>query len=219
MKTSHALAIAASLLVTASVHAATINTGTITTDTDIVNTGGSLIAAQNFGGTSGASADVNGISHTTSDSAYSPVSFSGNFANPSGFVGELFDLLDGIAGTVNASEPGTITVGGLTINSVYLFQAYWIVNNGEGRTLDVTIEGDSLNGIAQGTQAAPILISYQFTAGDNTLNAGFVGNGSDGNVFISGFSLQEVPSVIPTPAALPAGLALLGLAAMRRRKF
>jgi len=200
-----------------STNAGTITVGVLDEEIDIVNTGLTLIEASNFGGTGVAT--VNGITHANSNSTYGPVNFSGAFGdpNPGVFTGDFFTLIDGIAGTDEANEPGTLSVAGLTIGQAYLFQSYWLVKNNFGtRTLDVTFEGsDSQTGIAANPNTSEaVLISYQWTALDDTLNVSFA-SGDPNNVWSQGFSLQEVPE--PSTFAL-ATLGLLGLLACGRRR-
>ncbi len=187
----------------ASSHAGTISRSLITAPSDIVNTGLGLIDARNFGGTG--TATVNGITHANNNGNYAPVNFSGGFGDPNGgvFSGDLFSLLDGIAGTTNANEPGTFSVGGLTPGQEYLFQTYWIVKDNFGsRKLNVTFEGDSLNNIdANGNTSEAVLISYNFTATDTTLDASVFADGGDNNTWLNGYSLQNAPSG-PAPVTI-----------------
>ncbi len=184
-------------------------------ETDIVNTGFITIDAKNFGGTG--TRTVNGIVHADSNGDLGPVDFSGPFGNPDSivFTGDLFELLDGLAGTFDANEPGTFSVGGLTVGTSYLLQVYWLTKDA-GRTLDFTAEGDSLIGIV-GTpiSASGTLISYAYTALDDTLNVSITGDGVDSNVFISGYSLQTVPE---PSSFLMLGIGAIGLGLVRRRR-
>ena len=107
-----------------------------------------------------------------------------------------------------------MSISGLTVGREYLYQAYW--EGVTGQTLSVTIEGDTLNNVADA--ALGVLISYQFTAGDDTLNI-FMDRDDgittgDLNNWISGYSLQ---TTVPEPStALLGGLGLLAL--LRRRR-
>ncbi len=171
-----------------------ITTGVITSPTDIFNTGFDVVEAANLGGTG--QATVNGITHANSNSTYGPVNFSGPFGdpNPATFSGDLFTLLDGIAGTNNANEPGTLSVPGLITGESYLFQSYWIVkDNFLTRKMDVVFEGESLAGIdANPNTNEAVLISYEFTAADTVFDATFEATGGDDNTWITGFSLQAL---------------------------
>jgi len=196
-----ALAAVGLLVLGTAAQAGTITRSDLTTETDIVNLGGTLLGAYNFGGTGAVT--VNGIPHANSNSTYGPINFSGPYGDPIGLSGDLFTLIDGIAGTANANEPGILNVGGLTTGSNYLFQAYWVVkDNHATRKMNVTFEGDSLSNIAANPPTGgAVLISYDFTAGDDTLNATFTGTGGDENGWICGFSLQSAePPPPPTLA-------------------
>ncbi len=167
-------------------------------ETDIVNTGvGNLVQAQNFGGTG--SVTINGILHANNNSALTPASFPGPWGNPDSgtFTGDMFKLLDGIAGSDTAAA-STVTISGLTPGETYLFQAYWLVNDNFGtRTMNVNLEGETLTNISANTAANEfVLISYTYTATDDT----FVGTFEDfgGNEWLQGFSLQ----VAPEPASI-----------------
>ena len=76
-----------------------------------------------------------------------PASFSGAWGDPDGttFTGDMFTLLDGIAGS-DTGAPSTVTISGLTPGETYLFQAYWLVKDNFGtRTMEVNLEGDTAN--------------------------------------------------------------------------
>jgi len=184
------------LAVSMPVAAADITVGTITNETDIVNTGGDLVEALNFGGTGAVT--VNGIRHANSAAAWTEINFSGDYgltqANFNGDTGDLFMLMDGITG---ANAPtGTITFVGLSIGTRYLFQSYWLDEDNSG-TMDVTIEGDSTNGIAvNATDDEAVLISYDWVATDNTLTATYTV--SAGNCWSQGFSLQTLSAPLIT---------------------
>ncbi|MFK7909772.1 MAG: PEP-CTERM sorting domain-containing protein, partial [Akkermansiaceae bacterium] len=167
---------------------------------------------------------VNGIIHTTgtandSNLTYTP-GFEGDFRNGETGYGvdanKVQELFSGIAG----SDGMTLAIGGLDPGKEYLFQAYWD-NNLSSNTLNMNIEGDTLSGVSSlGDKNTPALyggtlISYQFFAGDNTLNAVFdLDQVGAGNNWLSGYSLQEV---VPEPSTT-ALLGLGGLALILRRR-
>ena len=94
-------------------------------------------------------------------------------------------LLSGIAG----ANPISMAVTGLTAGQKYLFQAYWEADLSE--SLTITLEGETVNLVQ--AQKPGVLISYQFTAGDDTLNAAFDrDDGGTANNWLSGYSLQEI---------------------------
>lgn len=109
-----------------------------------------------------------------------------------------------------------MSVSDLTPGQEYLFQAYWETNN-LGAVLEATIEGDTQGGLValadKNTNPGGTVISYQFVAGDNTLNASFARTDSVTNDWLSGYSLQEIPE--PSAALLGAFGAL---ALLRRRR-
>jgi hypothetical protein len=90
-----------------------------------------------------------------------------------------------------------MSVSGLTVGKEYLFQAYWETNNIAGAVLEATIEGNTKSGIValadKFTNPGGTMISYQFVAGDDTLNASFNRTDSVTNDWLSGYSLQEIP--------------------------
>ena len=159
-------------------------------ETGIVNTGaGNLVQAQNFGGTGAVT--INGIAHANSNSALTPASFPGSWGDPDPgtFTGDMFTLLDGIAGS-NTGAPSTVTISGLTIGETYLFQAYWLVNNNfDTSKMNVNLEGETLTNINANTAANEfVLIAYTYTATDDTLVGTF--DDPNGNEWLQGFSLQ-----------------------------
>lgn len=197
-----------------SASAATIVASTVTSPTSIINTsgtGGSVISAANFGE---AAVTVNGIFHGAGSAAGANLThnftFEGDFRNgQTSHGGVLETLFSGIAGTNGI----TMSISGLTVGREYLYQAYWEAN--PGQTLAVTIEGDTLNNVADAPLG--VLISYQFTAGDTLLNIFMDRDDAlpgDANNWLSGYSLQ---TTVPEPsAALLGGLGLLAL--LRRRR-
>jgi len=174
------------------VAAADITVGSITNETDIVNTGGDLVEALNFGGTGAVT--VNGILHANSNGNFSPADFSGAWGDPDGgtFSGDLFSLLDGIVG-VSSGGPATFSVTGLTVGQSYLFQTYWLVKDGFGtRTLDVTFGAASSNAIPANTSTSEaVLMSYAFDATAETLNVTV--EDPSFNEWLQGYSLQAFP--------------------------
>ena len=185
--------VAVLVMVAGGARAGTITSGSLTAEADIVNLGGTVIAAQNFGGTGAAT--VNGIAHINSNSGYAPINFSGGYGDPAGMSGSLFTLIDGIAGTTDANEPASLTVGGLTVGKDYRFQAYWIVKeNFTTRKMNVNLEGDTASISANPNTSEAVLISYDFTAGDTTFTGTFDGSdgvGTGANGWLCGYSLQS----------------------------
>lgn len=230
------MSIAAAAALATSVKAAPIVTSQLTNDeSKIINTGGAVIAAVNFGsqqvaGPSGShgmtqTVDINGIVHQVASASNggdgadlisnvtTNSTFDGNFrytaAGSVGYTGDLRNLIAGIAG-VPSPGPLTVDVSGLTSGVTYLFQGYWEAN-AENQVISVTFEGtDTLTGISGNGMAT--VISYEFTASDNTLNVSLSKTAGSDSLWLQGFSLQ----VVPEPGSM-ALIALGGLMFLRRR--
>ena len=194
--------------------AATIVASLLDQETDIVNTGGSLVSAANFG--AGEVLTVNGLLHsagTAGGGANFTINntFQGDFRNNASGLPDgtpLNELLDGIAGANGI----TMSISGLTIGQEYLYQTYWEGN--AGTTLTITMEGDNLSLVPD--QVPAVLISYQFTATDSILNINIDRDDAvsgDPNNWLSGYSLQTIPE--PSSSAL---LGVLGAFALLRRR-
>ena len=215
-----ALTIAAVLTMSLMANAGTITTTTLSGETDIVDTGGTLVSAANFGE---ASVDINGLVHGAGSGAGTNLTANFGFEGPyrgnqSGLGGDMETLLSGIAGANGI----TMDISGLTVGQDYLFQTYWESN--DGHSLVATFEGtDTLPGILD--QTTGVLIAYEFTAGDDTLNIDIDRDDSvsgDPNNWLSGYSLQTVPAAVPEPSTMALwgllGLSLFGFRRMRPKK-
>ena len=229
----------APLLITSTALAAALSTGAqagvITTtvlndnESQIVNTGGGVISAANFGAASSGTAtvDINGIIHAVASATNNGdggdnianlainSTFDGHYrggaSTGAGYTGDMQNLMAGIAGIAHPNVL-TLDISGLTIGTDYLFQAYWEANN-FSQTANIVFEDlDSQSGIA-GDGEKGVLISYTFTAGDDTLNVSFNRNGGSDNPWLQGYSLQ----VVPEPGSL-ALISLGGAMVLRRRR-
>lgn len=182
-------------------------------EADIVNTGGDVVSAANFGsqvevGADGAtlSVDINGIVHQVASAAQGGdgadlianasinSTFDGHFRNSRagqvGYTGDLRNLMAGIAG-VASPGPLTLELSGLTPGKTYLFQGYWEANQ-YNQVLTVSFEStDTLSNITGNGMGT--LISYQFTASDDTLNVSLTKTAGTDSVWLQGYSLQAVP--------------------------
>jgi len=217
--------------------AGSVNAGTIVTtpltnnESDIVNTGLTVVSAANLGSQAGGNTtvDINGISHPVASAGNNGTgadliaelainsTFDGNYrsgqASAAGYTGDMLNLMGGIAGNA-APGPISMDISGLTVGKNYLFQGYWEANN-FGQTASVTFEGTDTQGGITGVGGLGTLISYTFTAGDAVLDADLSKTaGSDNNWWL-GYSLQEIPE--PSTFLL-AVFGLLGLLAWGRRR-
>ncbi len=173
---------------------AKITTHTVVDESTIVNTGAALVSAANFGEVA---VTVNSLLHGSETGAGTNLTFNSRFegalrANP--LPAPLDTLFRGIAGAPSIS----LDISGLEIGTEYLFQAYWEDN--AGQTMNVTMEGDTLSGLAD--QPTGVVISYTFTAGDDTLNTTFTRVDSSDKTWLSGYSLQKVTPTNPELAAI-----------------
>lgn len=205
--------------------AATIGTSLLDEETDIVNTGGTVISAVHFQNPASGDPDplvVNGIPHTVGTGSDTNLSintgFEGDFRNgASGLPTDGSDLVQVLLSGIAGANGINMTIAGLTIGEQYLFQAYW--EDDRGITLVLDFEGDTLNNVAAeqliaGTPGGT-LISYQFIATDTEFNALVDRDdalGGDANNWLSGYSLQ----VVPEPSALL--LSAFGAFALLRRR-
>ena len=212
------------------VTAGIISTADLTNDeTQIVNTGGTVISAVNFvsADDGNSTVDINGIIHQVSSSdnlanldlvAPALVSnfstFDGQFriipSTAAGYTADMRDLMGGIAG----ASALDIDIFGLTPGTSYLFQTYWEANN-TNQVATMTFEGTDVETGITGNGTLGVLISYSFTASDDTLDVQFVKTAGSDNMWLQGYSLQTQP--IPEPSSIALlGLSALGLVLYRR---
>jgi hypothetical protein len=192
---------------TTSATAGLLTTSLLNEETDIIKTGGTLVSAVHFQAATGSGDPnplvVNGIPHILHSNNEPKLThnlgFEGDFRNgASGFPQDGSNILQVLLSGIAGANGMTMNISGLTAGKEYLFQAYWEAN-GTGQTLTTTIEGTTTGGIApQGTPGG-VLISYRFIAGDTVLNTFFDRDDAlpDGNNWLSGYSLQEIPTTAP----------------------
>lgn len=128
-----------------------------------------------------------------------------------------------------AGESITVDLSGLLANTAYELRWYHFENSGPGTLNRTAVYQDSVasanllfeSGVYDAVSDPDLTGFTDFVAtsdalGNITLVTGV--RDSDGGRTISMLNGFQVIAAIPTPSALPAGLALLGLAAMRRRR-
>jgi hypothetical protein len=242
-----ALLLPVALLATAaSTHAALITWSaptTISGDGD-VSTTGTLVGAFNLGGTGVASPTVNtvpfsglvtsGTSVTSGDfnlaaTALSSDNFTGATFAPFASLSAPYRSLLGDAGT-STGPPLTLTISSLSVGVSYQFQ-FWTNFSGFIDVLTLTTA----------TAGASVTLHPQISAGAGPLGEGGLGQfaigtfladaptqtitfTSDNSFFgplINGFQLRQTavaPAAVPEPGTALAGVALLGLCGLRRRR-
>jgi len=140
--------------------------------------------------------------------------FSGNHANGANPGTGMRHLLDNFK---YGGNPAVLTVKGLTPGETYKLRLY--VSDWNGKTVTFTFDDTTVPTVVSGVdrgagQSIPSSIDYVYTlgAGDTDLQVTVAPDEAGHTLHLYGFSNQ-----IPAPAALPAGLMLLGLVALRRR--
>jgi MYXO-CTERM domain-containing protein len=213
-------------------HAALITWGAptvISGDSDVVNTG-TLFAAANFGPTGVAGTTINGV-------PFDPSALAGGTTTTTAqpLSSDYLTLLNS-ALLLSADSVITATLTGLTVGENYLFQA-WVNNSGrevpflsrgdfpvivsDGLGNDVSLyPGDNGVGTGPGDSNLPSVLGQYvigtFTADATSQGINFLSEEISG--VLNGFQVRQVPASVPEPGTALAGLALVGLLGVRRRR-
>jgi MYXO-CTERM domain-containing protein len=214
-------------------HAALVTWGaptTISGDSDVVTTG-TLHVAANFGPVGVSGTTINGV---TFDPLPLPGGITTTTATP--LSSDYLTLLNSAA-LLSADTLFTLSVTGLTIGENYLFQA-WVNNSGrevpflsrgdfpvivsDGLGNDVSLyPGDNGVGTGPGDSNLPSVLG-QYVTGTFTADAtsqllDFLSEEISG--VVNGLQVRQVaPAAVPEPGTALAGLALVGLVGLRRRR-
>ena len=180
---------------------------------------------------------VNGIAFNPTDGPLGPVPgvavASNQSANNWGTLAPEYgagadnDALEDIMHDIRYGSGGDVEIdidvtSGLTYKLTMMFSENHATVEG-AREFDIEVEGllliDAFDVLEEaGGQSKLVTVTYLFEASDANLDINLLFDAtnpaSDNNPIINALVLE----VIPTPAALPAGLAMLGLAAARRRR-
>jgi PEP-CTERM motif len=224
-------------------HAALINWGAgaqnITGDAN-VDTSGTLLGALNFGDTNVSNAFINGVffnaaaiaNNTTASATFgnfsltsSPVNFGasnilGSGATPFTSLSLNYQALLATAIGGLIGETITLTINSLTVGANYEFQ--WWASQSNGSTSSVTTAdgGGGLVSLVSNTSAANGGVG-QFATGTFTADSTSQVITFSGSVYpvLNALQLRTLaaPSV-PEPGTALAGVALVGLCGMRRRR-
>lgn len=232
MKLSPILAAAFLTLTASSTHASLFTWSAptnISGDSD-VNTTGVLVGAVNLGSGGVGSTTVNGVNFTGLAASGTTISL-GNFSisssvtnalggsnfvgAPSGFSAGYQALLNSELLTFSGSD-AVLTMSGLVSGETYLFQ-WWAneSNSAASNTTTATSEGQTVSLSSRAVGDRGQFATATFTAdatGTQVISFG-------GAHRTNGFQLRQlVPAAVPEPGTALAGLALLGLCGMRRRR-
>lgn len=222
----------ACLFTATSVRAATVvwsAPSAITSNTDIQNPGSVVTALnltdENVGGTS--VVNVGGTNVTFDRVQPFDLGDDANFfTNPGGVGADFDDVLDSFDWAQSSAY--VVPFSGLTPGGTYLLQLFAADNRNVNWKALVGVDGVTTVLESGNNSGAVGPNGQEFINGTVTLGAletsfdldvTFAAGAQANLGLINALVLSEVTaSVIPTPAALPAGLGLLGLAAIRRRR-
>lgn len=202
------------LLVAPTAQAATIDwqteQGIAATGDTVVSTAGVLHEAINFGEAD--DQEVNGVNFVGTPAIPTgwgaSVAFEEARYKGGGIGTEFTSLMQSFVQGNSATE--TITLTGLTNGTEYLIQLFHSDDRTAG-TMAATIAHAGTGNSGGITNAPSYALTGLFTADAGTQVVSFTGSG--GPIQLMGYQVRA----IPTPAALPVGLAMLGLVIVRRR--
>ena len=167
-----------------------------------------------LGGATGSLLFADGSSAGATTATQNGGGFNPNDVNGNGYVTGLDTVtqslvFDGTTGTV------TLVIDNLDVNSKWDVDVFAGLDEVSARAHDIDVNGTTLANLLFGAthaSGAPLTFSgIVATSGTITITAS---NGVGNVEFLQAVTLTQVPA----PAALPAGLAMLGLAAARRRR-
>lgn len=208
------------LLVLAPVASATVlySQGHVTSTTDILNTG-TLVSANHYGPVSITPISINGVDFGINSSGLTGMALSGgDFSNqftPGSAMDQLFSGL-----WFQTGGTSSLTLTGLTIGNDYLLQLFLANNiNSTGKASRVSLQSQSYDLLDFGSSADYLRISFSANASTQVVNFG-TGSGAEAQrMVLNGYVLQNVTSV-PEPGSLVLlGGGLMGLLALRRKRF
>ena len=193
----------------------------------IVDTTGTSLEAFNIG--QGTNQTVNGVTFigqsSGANNTYSDLTDFGSDASGTtfyqdGVIGSAFEgMMDSFAFT--GTNPADIVLQNLTIGTQYRVQLFVsddrnadTQSDSQTFTSGGSVSGDHTHGLSYS-----LIGTFTADAATQTISVAHFSKfpTQTQEPRFNGYQLRDV--VIPTPAALPAGLALIGLAAMRRRRM
>ena len=222
---AHLVAAVMALVPLTAVHAATIGPSSTSTfsDTSGLDTSGTFVYAVDIGGD--ATGTIGDATFTVDSSTSGVTSIGGTAVDPwQAGVGSMGDaVLEHLMNSIRHSNV-SLTLA-VTSGAKYKLQV-WTSDSGNGafnRNMDLVIDGVTVfdNIAVTSSNTAGTLFTVELTASTSSLIVSSPGNGGgdntgDANGTFMALTLETIQ--IPTPAALPAGLAMIGLLAMRRRR-
>jgi hypothetical protein len=180
---------------------------------DIANTG-TLVVANSVGDLP-ITGTINSVVFGTDQSGL------GNFNNGGGDFSTQYAAASGLDNVLSSlvftadTNPGTLTLGGLTIGNTYRLQLLFSnTQNGTGDDQRVSVLGSNLDVVDMGNRG--INVVAEFTADNVTLLSSILNQGP--RTVLNGYALHEL-SPVPAPGVMAIfGLGALGIAIQRRRR-